>query len=431
MTVRDVTAGLLVAAAFVSSWNAVSLLGIQPVDVFLAMAVALSTTYLAGGKMPWVPVWVRWGTVCILVVIVTHQVFPTSATYLSKRFIYVPWFVAISGHDLMENGAVRGAKWILALAVLPVLVAESARRNPELVPRLAKAWLLGTAVSALVAVTDLLGVTLINSTLIVLGGATARQAGLTSHPNHLGMSIAMVGPLAIGVATRSRWKGLVLILVLTAGVVVSGSRAGQAGFVLAITATLALSNRARRFAPLMIVAAGIATAAAVWMKPNLRDVAGSLFRFDTTDRYVMQSNEERANLSTQAIADFEQRPVDGVGLEILNQAHNIHLQVIASGGVILATGILVYFAGVLRAGFAERRSKDPLGLYLFIAVSVWLAAGTFGTQLTDRYLYIPVAALAALQYVRAREAKRHRRMLREQAAAQSVLMHEPPAVFSA
>jgi hypothetical protein len=431
VTVRDVTARLLVAAAFVSSWNAVVLLGIQPVDVFLAVAVALSTIYLVGGKMPWVPVWVKWATACILIVILTHKLFPTSASYLSQRFIFVPWFVANSGIDLMENGAIRGAKWILALAVLPVLVADSARRNPQLVPRLANAWLLGAAVSALVAVMDLVGITSINTALIVLGRASGRQAGLTAHPNHLGLSIAMVAPLAIGVAIRSRWKGVPLMLLLIAGVVVSGSRAGQAGFVLAVAATLALSTRARRFAPTMIVAAGVAAAAVVWVRPNLIELAGNLFRFDTTDSYVLQSNEERANLSVQAIADFAERPVDGVGLEVLTQAHNIHLQIIASGGLILALGMLIYFIGAIRAGFAERRSAEPLGLYLLIAISVWLAAGTFGTQLTDRYLYFPVAGIAALQYHRTLEAKRRRRQLRDLAAARVALIDEQPAVLSA
>ena len=72
----------------------------------------------------------------------------------------------------------------------------------------------------------------------------------------------------------------------------------------------------------------------VWVKPGLVDTVATLFRFDTTDKYVAQSNEERANLSTQAEADFAYRPVDGVGLEVLSQAHNIYLQTWYEAGAV-------------------------------------------------------------------------------------------------
>ncbi len=412
MTVRTLLSWCLIAAAFTSSWNAVTLGGIQPVDVFLALAFALAIIPVAGGRLPWIPAWTRVGIIAILLVILTHAVLPTSASYMSQRFVYVPWFAQVTGVDLSENGAVRGMKWLLALAVLPILVADCAREKPELIRRLSTAWLLGATLSAFIAFTDLLGITSVNTFLIVIGGATARQGGLTSHPNHLGMSVAMTAPLAIGLAMRTRWKGILVALILTLGAVVSGSRAGQAGFVLAVAVSLAFSARARRFAPVLIVAAGIATAALVWTKPGLVDTAATLFRFDTTDKYVAQSNEERASLSRQAMQDFARRPIDGVGLEVLTQAHNIFLQVVAGGGIILAAGMLVYIGGALRAAYAERRNKDPLAVYLIVSVAVWLAAGTFGTQLTDRYLYFPVAAIAALQGHRIREARRRKKARR-------------------
>jgi hypothetical protein len=416
----------LVAAAFVSSWNAVLLRGVQPVDIFLALAVGLSLVSLMSGQVPWVPRWVKAGTLCVVVVMVTHVVVPTSPTYMSQRFIYVPWIAQVTGIDLSESGVARGLKWILALTILPVLIADAARDDDAFVKRISTAWLAGATVSAFLAITDLLGITSVNLFLIALGGATARQAGLTSHPNHLGMSVSIVAPLAIAVAMRSRRIGIPVVLILMGGAIVSGSRAGQAGFVLAVTATLALSARARRFAPILIVAAGITAAGIVWAKPGLVDTIATLFRFDTTDKYVAQSNEERANLSTQAVADFAERPVDGVGLDVLAQAHNIYLQIAASGGLILACGMFAYFAGMLTAAFAERRSADPLGLYLFVAVMVWLASGLFGTQLTDRYLYFPVGAIAALQGQRLRAAVRHRRAVRDAAMSEARRINDQP-----
>jgi hypothetical protein len=426
LNVRRLTQSCLVAAAFVSSWNAVQLRGIQPVDIFLALAVGLSLISLTSGRVPWVPRWVKAGTFCVLLVMVSHLVAPTDATYMSQRFIYVPWFVRITGVDLTASGIFNGAKWLLALTVLPVIVADVAKDDPGFVKRISTAWLAGATVSAFIAITDLLGLTSVNTLLIVIGAATARQAGLTSHPNHLGMSVSIVAPLAIALAMRSRRAGVGVLMLLMGGAIVSGSRAGQAGFVLAVTATLALSARARRFVPILIVAAGISAAGIVWAKPGLVDTIATLFRFDTTDKYVAQSNEERASLSTQAVADFAHRPVDGVGLDVLAQAHNIYLQIAASGGLVLACGMFAYFAGMLSAAYAERRNEDPLGLYLLVSVSVWLASATFGTQLTDRYLYFPVAAIAALQGQRIRLARKQRQMVRQTAAAASARLNEQP-----
>jgi len=411
MTVRDSVSALLVAAAFVSSWNAVAVAGIQPVDLLLAGAFALSALYLAGGEIPWVPGWARAGTACVLVVIVTHVLFPMGEAYMSRRFIYVPFFVTPGAQGAVENGAVRGLKWLLAALLLPVLVAETARGKPEVLSRIANAWLAGIGVSALVAVTDLLDITSINLALIVLGGASERQAGLALHPNHLGLAVALAVPLAIRLTLRSRVKGVLVLLILGAGAIVSGSRQGQAAFALATIATLAWTARALRIVPVLMLALGISVTAIIGLRPDLVAKTESFFRFGSASRSVMQSNEERSALAEQAISDFSQRPLDGIGLEVIAQAHNIYLQLVASGGLILAAGILYYFAGVLAAGYAERNSPDPLGACLMITVLVWLAAGAFGNQLTDRYLYFPVAVLAGLELSRVRAA-RHARQVR-------------------
>jgi O-antigen ligase len=158
----------------------------------------------------------------------------------------------------------------------------------------------------------------------------------------------------------------------------------------------------------VMLATGLGLGALVWIRPNLVEKASGFFRFGSTDRLVVQSNEERSALAQQGVSDFLERPVDGIGLEAIAQAHNIYLQLLASGGLILTAGMLLYFGGVLRAGYAERNDPDPLGACLFIAVVVWLAAGPFGNQIADRYLYFPVAMIAGLQQLRARERREAR-----------------------
>lgn len=428
MTVRRAAGSFLVAAAFVSSWNAVQVYGVQPVDLFIAAAFALSAFYLAGGRVPWIPSWAKWGSASVLIVLVIHLLFPTAASFMTQRYIYLAWYIRVGGLDPFETGTFNAVKWLLAMTLVPVLVVDASRRNPAIVKRIANAWMLGAAVSAFIAVTDFLGITDINHLLIYIGMATARQAGLAAHPNHLAMATAMVVPLAVGVTMNSRWKGLPLVIVLMLGEIVSGSRAGQAGFILGVAGTVAFSHRARRFAPILIVVAGIALSSVVWINPGIVDRAATLFRFSGGDQYLAKANEERGDAFGQAIRDFQYRPIDGVGLEVVNQAHSIYLQLIASGGLILTAGMFIYFVGVLRAGFAERRSPDPVGVYLLLCVCVWLAAGAFGTQLTDRYLYFPVAGLAALQFHRMRQSRERRRVLREMAIARAIELEQRAAL---
>jgi O-antigen ligase len=386
----------------------VAIAGIQPVDLLLGTALVLSVLYMASGEIPSVPVWARIGTACILAVTITHLIVPASASYMSQRYVYVPWSMIASGQELLDNGTTRGLKWLIAALLLPVLVIETARYKPNLLPRIANAWLAGASVSALVAVTDLIGLTSINVTLILLGNATERQAGLTSHPNHLGLAAALAAPLAIRLAMKSRVKGAAILVLLALGAVVSGSRSGQAAFVLAVALTIAWTGRALRLVPVVMLAAGLGIGSLLWIRPNLVEKASGFFRFGSTDRLVVQSNEERSALAQQGVSDFLERPLDGIGLEAIAQAHNIYLQLLASGGLILAAGMLLYFGGVLRAGYAERNDPDPLGACLFIAVIVWLAAGPFGNQIADRYLYFPVALIAGMQQLRARELRKAR-----------------------
>lgn len=408
MTVRGAIASLLVAAAFVSSWNAVTILNMQPVDILLGIALLLSMLYIVSGEIPWIPVWARVGTASILAVTITHLIAPASAAYMSQRYVFVPWSMIVSGQELIDNGTTRGLKWLMAALVLPVLVIDTVRSRPELLPRISNAWLAGVSMSAVVAVTDLLSLTSINSALILLGNATERQAGLSSHPNHLGLAAALAAPLAIRLSMKSRLKGVALLLILGIGAVVSGSRSGQAAFVLAIALTTAWTGRALRLVPAVMLAVGLGLGALVWIRPNLVEKAGDFFRIGSTDRMVVQSNEERSALAQQGVSDFLERPLDGIGLEAIAQAHNIYLQLLASGGLILMSGMLLYFGGVLRAGYAERNNPDPLGACLLIAVVVWMAAGAFGNQITDRYLYFPVALIAGLQQLRARERRETR-----------------------
>ena len=76
-------------------------------------------------------------------------------------------------------------------------------------------------------------------------------------------------------------------------------------------------------------------------------------------------------------------------------AHSIYLQILAAGGLLLASGMVLFWFGLVRAGW-RLRHVDPIAMFLVASVVVWLAVGLVENQLTDRYIYFPVAAIAAM-----------------------------------
>lgn len=324
--------------------------------------------------------------------------FPTNPDYMATRFIIVPYGVDIADY-VDESTAIRGAKWLLALAVLPVLIADAGRRDHRFVNRIAIAWLLGVCFSAFVAVSDISGLTSINSFLMSSERGAGRLAGLTSHPNQLGASVAIAAPLAVRLATKSYFKGVSALALLAAGAVVSGSRGGQVAFALALAATLFLLRRDRRLVLLIVALIGLSGVAVALTGVEPLESSAALFRFNASASGAEESNEGRLALAQQALIDFSERPLAGVGLAAISSAHNIYLQLLASGGILLAGCLFLYFGGALRVGLAEHGGDDPVAMYFVIVVLIWLALGLVENQLTDRYLYFPIGCIAGLQRI--------------------------------
>ena len=66
---------------------------------------------------------------------------------------------------------------------------------------------------------------------------------------------------------------------------------------------------------------------------------------------------------------------------------------------VLRPALVNYFRG----GSRLRRARCSLAPYLLAAVLTWMAVGFVENQLTDRYLYIPVGCIAALQMIASHE----------------------------
>jgi O-antigen ligase len=290
-------------------------------------------------------------------------------------------------------------------------------RTPRIV---AIAYLSGICASSAVAISDLSGLTRISASFGLMAGG-GRQFGLTNHPNTLGLTCAVAVPLAVFFlySGRRKWLARVAIVLLFGGALASGSRGAQVAAPLAALATaILLPNRRASVRQLGIilgvgVVAGLAVASTV-----APDKLGELVRFDSGDvQDTGRSNAVRALVLNQAIADFIRFPLFGLGLRHLVEAHNIYVQLLASGGIVLLLSMMCYWGGAISDAWRLFKSGTSIALPLLVSITAWLVLGVVENQITDRYLYYGIGCVAALVAVRP-SAPRPRSLQSGPAAAQ-------------
>jgi O-antigen ligase len=358
----------------VASWNAVLIGGQQPIDLLLGAAlvvaifVLLANPDMSVGRIP------RWITIGVWSVIVIVQVNAVT----NKSFV-----------ELVDGG-----RWLVAALVLPWLSIFAARRHHGLGEPLAKAFALGITLSAAVALSDYFGVTSVNYSLTgVLVNSNGRESGLTSHPNNLGLTCAMAVPLALYFAERSRWW-LAVIAVLVGGEVVSGSRAGQVSFALAVVVMLSgplrRSIRARRRAVVSLGVILILVLASSTFREQFAPVIRIFNRSSTSESNL--AREDRARAAFEA---FKESPMFGRGMSRATGGHQMELQLLATGGIVLLLGFLIYVLGAAREGIRWWRNGGGMfAAAVTIAHIAWLTTALFSNALVDRFLYVPASIIA-------------------------------------
>ena len=162
---------------------------------------------------------------------------------------------ALAGSDLGAD-VVPGVFLIVAMAGTPLLLSGAAHR-PAFRDVLVAAWLLGSGLACAVALLDASGLTAIGPTLT--GSAwDGRYAGLTVHPNHLGLVAVMAFPVAVWwlnsrPARRTRVVGAALAGLLVLGVLVSGSRAALISLLVVGVISLLGPMRNRNGSPISLI----------------------------------------------------------------------------------------------------------------------------------------------------------------------------------
>lgn len=378
----------LLLSAFTASWSGVAFAGLQPVDLFIAIAMAFALLDCMRSGIPRVPAWLLFGSAGLTTAIVLRALWPVSQ---EGRIVLRD---ASGRASVSASHLTVGMQWFVALSALPFLAMLLLRAKPHRVVRTAYAYALGASASALVACSDFLNVTHVSSQLIAVSGS-GRQAGLTSQANNLGIASAIALPILLHFSAGGRLRS-VGVLTLAGGAIASGSRAGQGAFLIGLLLSVGLgSERLRSLAPRLLVSLGVSVAVATILLPGAVARVGALLRFLPSGG-AQQSDAGRELLRHQAFQDWLDHPVAGIGLNVISGSHLLALQVLAAGGLLLLVPLMAYLVGALRATPPAGVDSTQVLPALRIAIVVWLSAALVSNQATDRYLYFPIALIAAL-----------------------------------
>jgi hypothetical protein len=396
---------LLLTLSFLTiSWNAVRIEGFEPGQILLAVAVAiLGLDALGARRTIDIPTAMLVGALLIASAGLLCAVFPVSPSYIGSRFNPISPTTIISGGNLAQLAKFEVALIGVILAVLLLRPTITEAR------RLTGAWAISALISAAVAASDASGHTNISARLLGFIDSSGRQAGLTEQANHLAVSMAIVVPVLLYwiLHGRARTKivGALALGLVTYGSLLAGSRGGFAGMLFAVAFFVLLTPRLRLPAllfgiPLLAFAACVAVLAfpsvVTTVATDIR-LAGNLGAVsDVAHLFSLQ----------QGLLDVQQSPIYGIGFQVINGATEVHLQLLAAGGVLALVGYLVYWFTVLRAWFAARHIDEALATALVTSILTFLFLNFVESQVADTYLYVPAAILVSLAAAAPREVVR-------------------------
>lgn len=393
VTVLQVALLSATASALTAPWNAVLIASVRPSDALLVLSLGCFLAVGIDRRLITLPSWLIQLAAVILALTILHEAFPTSPTYLTGRDVFDGLGRPVP--EAFTNLGIAG-RWLVSLLGIPLMVGFAVGRRRDAARWIAMAYVAGAAVSGFVALADGLGVTAISPIFIAPGG---RQTGLTLQPNHLAAAAALALPICVWLIVqqerRSPIYGASCLTGIIIGLYESGSRGGAGASVFAVVLSLTLMRRLRRKMPLVFSGVISLTLAAVVALPALASQVARTTRLSGNAAGVASSNNARELLATQALHDFVHSPLSGIGLQVTLDAHSIYLQLLAAGGVLLLSSMLIFVVGALRTAL-YMESADECSVALLVSLLAWLAFGTVENGLTDRYLYFPVALIVAL-----------------------------------
>ena len=385
-------------ASATTPWNGWLIGGsIRPGDVFLF--IALFAFFASGVRhgVPRVAGWAWQFAAVIALITAAHEVLPVDAQFMYQRDVLVQGQI-IHGLILASNLLV-GLKFLAPIVGLPLMYAFAYRHDPRAPYRAFYAFTIGTAISAFIAFSDSLGVTQLSFSITGIPVSAGRAPGLTLQYNFLAMTCILCLPLILwellSKQPRHRLWAYVFLLVIVAGLYASGSRAGAAVFVGGGLLSIAIMPPYRRVLPTVsLLLVGMLGVLFV-VKPSVGSAILKAVRLTSNNTSAAASDQARAIVNDQGTRDWEHRPLDGIGFQVAGEAHNVYLQALATGGIILLVGYAIFMLGALAHSVRQFRQTN-LAYPLFVSAVSIAVFNSVQNALTERVTYATIAIIAAI-----------------------------------
>jgi O-antigen ligase len=390
--------GAVALVALFIPWDGLRLGGGSLVNVFLVLAFLATVVLVVEQRRPvYVPPWMLLAAAGLLISALLTIAFPTPLKLKQASLFDVLQSAGVPYALGQRSDLSALFQWEIAWLVMPVIIMINARTHQRC-RLLLDLFALAAAINAMVGLLDVAGLHFLAQRPI----AGNRSSGLTIHPNYLAFESALAVPLALlWIARGGRWTigGLLASGALLGGVYSSGSRAAAVGAVLAVALTVALVPRLRRLGGLMLPLAAIAVVMLVAFTNAGTQILHKV-RLDSGNPTTLASNNTRHQAAHTALVQFRARPVEGVGFAVIQDAHNIYLQLLAAGGVITGLSFVIYIGGLGGAYVRARRGPQRDAATVIVAsVVVWLVGGAFDNQLIDKFLYVTPSLLLVLAHL--------------------------------
>ncbi len=385
------------AMVFTITWNGIRVGGGALGNVTMVLAFLAVVTYAVVQRrsLP-LPPWLFVAGMLALLAGLLSMVFPPSINVLQRSALLETTFKLQDGFlGLAQPFSDQTVlvEYLLALVFVPLMIATVGTTAPRCA-RLINLWTAGAIVNACVGILDYGGI----AHLAQIPLSDHRSAGLTVQSNYLALTCVLALPTAmlwLGRSRRSTLAGAFGVSALLGGVYASGSRAGTVAAGLAVLATIVLIPRMRPALRTILPIAGMVLVV-VLMFTSVGTKILHQIRLGSSNSTAL-SDYQRSDAAQAAWAQIQARPLEGVGFAVITNAHDIYLELLDAGGVILLAAFFVFCGGIAscarRALVGNQREE---AVALSIAMLMWLANGVFDNQVADKYLYVVPGLILAV-----------------------------------
>ena len=385
---RRIPIASFLIASFTATWGGFTIAGLQLADMFLVVTIAAIGAMVVFGDLRFrIPWWIFAPVFAILLCLLAMSFDPIPDAVFSSR--YQPPFIT-------PDSMTKAAYWIIALVAVPLAAIACSKLDPRAITWILAFFLAGASLSALIALADLTAFTHIAQSIGYVSN-NRRQPGLAVHPNSLGIACVIAAPFAVHFmnGAKRRWLPTVALVLLFGGALACGSRGTQLILPVAVVFAIIVSPQRKSVIKLLSGFAAVALFVGFFVVQQLvLGFLGEVLRFGGGAN--TGGDSERKMLALQALEDFSQYPFFGIGIEHIIEAHNIYLQILSAGGLVLAAGMMTYWFCTLFACWRAGRVGVSAAPFIFISIVAWLVIGAIENQLTDRLLYYTVGCAAAL-----------------------------------